>query len=952
MNRNDMICASPSKASAAAAASVSAASASAAAIANLESSFASLAAAGMGNSSSADGYHGGGAMGYCPHSSSSSSGVSYQPSPRTPRKQPSIMRRGSGCNNSSYNNTSISSFSPSHNSGLGSLGGGVMYGGTGVATAAGGYSPKRGISPKKSGSSMILEEVSVHLSMPSFHTKQRSTSGGGNSSDETDGGGGGGDNWICAGCSHRNCSAISNECSICGQSRGYYYGKKNRASSLPPQQRHDDDDEFNLDNEISESTFADDYGGAGDFDHDESDDHNDDEASLVFGTAGGGGGGAAGAGAGAGAAVAGELNNSLLSLDNSFSLVEDDHGDLKKSDVTPAHAMQQYNLSMSSMPAAMGPALWHNSFSDDQSIVSTRSMQTTSYSSGGGGRRGSGDIIGGSRGMMMMMDTIATNRSISDLNIDMNHDNNDTIIHATRRSITHPISHSRQQQQQQQQHNNNNNTRNRSSATSRRSRAARTDAAAALARFRRNIGGSNAGSTTSSNINVSTATRGHHLQNASTTASAGDDNGGGHGSVSTRALSASAAASAGGGFDGESSVLSFCDWNGNSKTLVQNWTCATCTYVNDQPLHLICAMCGHSRSSTNEGSEAAAAARAEADDDDDDDDEADDDEDDTENTTSPRQQAVATTNAVAAVASSLQDLALGRSVDDDDDDSDDDDDDDLKFLQKEHMREIVELQQEILASFACNEASASVGGTDAAPSAAAAAATSSSSYADYLATSSAEHDDSTDEVDEEEHLMKLLASQRDILASMKNANMNHQNHSSMTINFNGSFSNNALLLSPLSPQRKMYARGGQHHHHTTTSPTAAALAADLAIQDYFKHNQHRSPGTGGGAAMSSNASVSSGGAGLMGATMPSVPENVSISLKESMSMAGGKLRYNDLCLPILWGDDCILSSSNSIDNGKSQDASLKKKTPPPSGGGSCGAQDRSARRNNNNNNGK
>jgi hypothetical protein len=63
-----------------------------------------------------------------------------------------------------------------------------------------------------------------------------------------------------------------------------------------------------------------------------------------------------------------------LSLGNSFSFVEDVMNDLQKTDTaySPAHVMHYCNLSTSSsMPAAKGPALWHNSFSD-QSIVLTR----------------------------------------------------------------------------------------------------------------------------------------------------------------------------------------------------------------------------------------------------------------------------------------------------------------------------------------------------------------------------------------------------------------------------------------------------------------------------------------------------------------------------------------------------------------------------------------------------
>lgn len=45
--------------------------------------------------------------------------------------------------------------------------------------------------------------------------------------------------------------------------------------------------------------------------------------------------------------------------------------------------------------------------------------------------------------------------------------------------------------------------------------------------------------------------------------------------------------------DDDASVMSFMDWNPNEK--VKSWSCPTCTFINENPLHLTCEMCGHRR---------------------------------------------------------------------------------------------------------------------------------------------------------------------------------------------------------------------------------------------------------------------------------------------------------------------------------------------------------------------
>ena len=65
-----------------------------------------------------------------------------------------------------------------------------LFGGTGTASSF----------PK---AAPLLEDASVHMALPSFHARAGSRMGG----------------WQCAGCSHQNHSALSNECSVCGMMR-------------------------------------------------------------------------------------------------------------------------------------------------------------------------------------------------------------------------------------------------------------------------------------------------------------------------------------------------------------------------------------------------------------------------------------------------------------------------------------------------------------------------------------------------------------------------------------------------------------------------------------------------------------------------------------------------------------------------------------------------------------
>lgn len=60
------------------------------------------------------------------------------------------------------------------------------------------------------------------------------------------------------------------------------------------------------------------------------------------------------------------------------------------------------------------------------------------------------------------------------------------------------------------------------------------------------------------------------------------------------------------GLDDDGSVISFRNWNGNKK--VKPWECGACTFINDNPLHLVCEMCGNRRDELPPGTDTAASA--------------------------------------------------------------------------------------------------------------------------------------------------------------------------------------------------------------------------------------------------------------------------------------------------------------------------------------------------------
>jgi hypothetical protein len=193
-----------------------------------------------------------------------------------------------------------------------------------------------------------------------------------------------------------------------------------------------------------------------------------------------------------------------------------------------------------------------------------------------------------------------------------------------------------------------------------------------------------------------------------------------------------------------SSVRSFADWNGNER--IGTWPCPQCTYQND-PLHLACDVCGHRRERTGQSS----------------------------------------TNDVAAVAAVS---------------------DEEEYVAGEQMRELVEMQREILGSFGSGRA--------------------------YDTTAMYQAIDAVDSSEEEEdRLENLIQMQKDILLDFK---------------------------------RK---RESDEETRFEKKP-AARLKNDLLQAPDFGQNMSNS---------------------------------VPLSLSESMKAAGGVFQLNDLCLPVLWGDD-------------------------------------------------
>jgi hypothetical protein len=258
--------------------------------------------------------------------------------------------------------------------------------------------------------------------------------------------------------------------------------------------------------------------------------------------------------------------------------------------------------------------------------------------------------------------------------------------------------------------------------------------------------------------------------------------------------------------DLHSSVMSFCDWNPNEK--IQSWPCDQCTFVNENPLHLACEMCGHRRK--------------------------------------------VPTNSVAAAAASQEEEEKEEEVHFADSNTDDSEED-LRLIQEEQMRELIEVQRDIMADFGRRTTSggstASVSGESSprAPFDTRGMQREIGTIREGLPTirdmsresSRDEADDSEDDKGEEDRLEELLKSTRSMLQDFKQQRISHDYDSKP-----------AAKVSPYASNVTNESIFGR------TDPNQSAAA----------------------------------------------PTSIT-SLKYSMKASGGKLHHNDLTLPLLWGDN-------------------------------------------------
>jgi len=243
-------------------------------------------------------------------------------------------------------------------------------------------------------------------------------------------------------------------------------------------------------------------------------------------------------------------------------------------------------------------------------------------------------------------------------------------------------------------------------------------------------------------------------------------------------------------FDEESSVMSFCNWNGNEK--VKPWECAACTYVNENPLHLTCEMCGSRRNIPN--------------------------------TTAQR-------------ASIIED-----------DGSCNDNDEELDLIREEQIRELIDIQREIMADFGVRPTTTSAESRFntqdlqreiANVSASIPTRTSRLDYNDVDCLGSP--------IGEQERLKELLAAQKEIMMDFKRKRTTPEDYDD----------------------------------HMDKKPAGVTKLTPTPGRNFVPADT------------------------LFGCNEPNTTPSVSsagTSLKESMKAAGGKLRHEDLCLPLLWGD--------------------------------------------------
>ena len=350
------------------------------------------------------------------------------------------------------------------------------------------------------------------------------------------------------------------------------------------------------------------------------------------------------------------------------------------------------------------------------------------------------------------------------------------------------------------------------------------------------------------------------------------------------------------------SVMSFCHWNGNEK--IKPWTCTACTFLNENPLHLVCEMCRQRRDVPM-----------------------------TTTTSSEQTPNDATTAAAAATATAATVIPSDSNSSHDADycfagnlSSDEEEAAELQWLQQEQMRELVELQREIMSDFGSRPPSPrrrtptgrqqqqrqllqqhpsrfntsdlqreldQIGGLTSSSSPRTAAASSLLLFGD------SDHSSDDDGVSSETRLKELLAAQKDIMMDFKRKREDGDSYASPV------------------PDKKAASR--------TITPTAISRTPVAASTSASSSSSPHRPrydmlGSNNNNNNYNSLGASSATASASGTTNTSINNTApaaGVSLKESMKAAGGKLRHEDLCLPFLWGDTSWYDNNNNSNNNSS-----------------------------------
>lgn len=242
--------------------------------------------------------------------------------------------------------------------------------------------------------------------------------------------------------------------------------------------------------------------------------------------------------------------------------------------------------------------------------------------------------------------------------------------------------------------------------------------------------------------------------------------------------------------DDDVSVISFRNWNGNKK--VKPWECGACTFINENPLHLVCEMCGSRRDGMPPGTESSAAH-----------------------------------------------IPLDQST------TEEDEDPELEMVRNEQIRELIDIQRDIMANFG-SRANSSLSSIHAEESKfntsdlqreIAEMQASMAPRLDYNDIDSTEY--------ELERVKEVIRAQQEIMLDFK---------------------------------RNRTGDNSERLDKKTPSPLASTLLSP------------------------SSQKASASADSLFGASNQpnTTPNNF---LKSTMKAAGGMLRQEDLILPILWGDD-------------------------------------------------